>query len=181
MKLHYLPYFMKKFLKITGILLVLLTVVFFSLGLLNPKVTYSIEITVNKPLAEVFRKYNDPGTLKQWIPELKKLEILEIKAGMVGTKMKMIIENEGQTIELLEEVTVYEENKIIGLSFDAGSMHKSDLVQFTSTGESTLISGDYTCTGSNLFYRSLFSLFKGQFRAIDEGYLKNFKKFAETP
>jgi uncharacterized membrane protein len=170
---------MKKFLKISGLILLLLVVVFFSLGLIFPSVTYTAEITVNKPVAETFRKYNDPGTLSKWIPEMKSLEILEIKPGMVGTKMKMIIENEGQTMELYEEVTHYEENKVIGLSFDAGMMHKSDLVKFSAEGETTTISGTYTCKGSNLFYRSLFSLFKSQFKSIDETYLKNFKAFVE--
>ncbi len=170
---------MKKFLKITGVVLLLLTVIFFSLGLINPNVSYTSEILVNKPVAETFRKYNDPGTLKQWIPEMKSFEIVEIKPGMVGTKLKMIIESEGQTMELNEEVTAFEENKLVGLSFDAGMMHKSDLVEFIQTGDGTLIKGTYTCTGSNLFYKSLFSLFKGKFKSIDEGYLKNFKVFIE--
>lgn len=170
---------MKKFLKITGIIILLLAVVFFSLGFIFPQVTYTAEITVNKPLVEVFRKYNDPGTLNKWIPEMKKLEILEIKPGMVGTKMKMTIESQGQTMELFEEVIAFEENKLIGLSFDAGSMHKKDHVQFISSGESTIIQGSYVCEGSNLFYKSLFSLFKSQFQTIDQTYLNNFKAFVE--
>lgn len=170
---------MKKFLKITGIVLLILILAFFSLGIIFPKVTYTAEIAINKPLIETFRKYNDPGTLKQWIPEMKSLEILEIKPGMVGTKMKMIIENEGQIVELMEEVTQFEENKLIGLNFDAGMMHKSDVVEFIETESGTLIKGTYTCTGSNLFYKSLFSLIKGSFKSIDEGYLINFKAFIE--
>ncbi|HNQ61665.1 MAG TPA: hypothetical protein PKJ62_04680 [Bacteroidia bacterium] len=170
---------MKKFLKITGLVLVALAIIFFSLGLVSPNVTYTSEILINKPLAETFRKYNDPGTLKQWIPEMKSFEIVEIKPGMVGTKLKMIIENDGQTMELNEEVIAFEENKLVGLSFDAGMMHKTDMVEFVQTEDGTLIRGNYTCTGSNLFYKSLFSLFKTQFKSIDEGYLKNFKAFVE--
>lgn len=170
---------MKKFLKISGITILLIVIVFFCLGLINPNVNYTAEVTVNKPLAETFRKFNDPGTLGKWIPEMKSIEILEIKPGMVGTKMKMIIENEGQTMELFEEVTAFEDQKLVGLSFEAGQMNKSDLVEFTSSGDNTIIKGTYTCTGSNLFYKSLFSLFKSQFKSIDQTYLNNFKKFAE--
>ncbi len=171
---------MKKFFKITGILLLFLGIVFFSLGLIFPKVTYTAEVTVNKPVAEAFRKFNDPGTLSRWIPEMKSLEILEIKPGMVGTKMKMIIENNGKRMELFEEVTAYEENKLIGLSFNSGMMQKEDRVEFIGSGETTTIKGTYTATGSNLFYKSLFSLFKNQFKSIDETYLNNFKTFIES-
>ncbi len=170
---------MKKFLKVTSIILLLLTVVFFSLGLIFPQITYNTEVKINRPIAEVFRKYNDPGTLNKWIPEMKSLEILEIKPGMVGTKMKMIIESEGQKMELFEEVVAFEENKLISLSFDAGAMNKTDYVEFTSTGETTTIKGSYICKGSNLFYKSLFSLFKSQFQTIDQTYLNNFKAFVE--
>ena len=170
---------MKKFLKVTGIIILLLTVVFFSLGLIFPQVTYNAEVMVNKPVTEVFRKYNDPGTLSKWIPEMKSLEIIEIKSGMVGTKMKMIIENEGQKMELMEEVIAFEENKLIGLTFNAGAMNKVDHVEFIASGETTTIKGTYTYTGSNLFYKSLFSLFKGQFQSIDQSYLNNFKAFVE--
>ncbi len=170
---------MIRFLKVFGVFMLILTIGFFSLGFIYPEVSYSTEITINKPVRTVFRKYNDPGTLKQWIPEMKSLEIVEIKPGMVGTKMKMTIVNSGRTMVIEEEVIAYEENKVLGLHLESGPMRKKDHIEFIESGESTIIKGDYTCTGSNLFYRSLFSLFQGQFKSMDESYLGNFKKFVE--
>ncbi len=171
--------FMKKFFKITGILIALFILVFFSFGLFDPEVTYSTDILINKPVAETYRKYNDPGTLKQWIPGMKSLEIIDIKPGMVGTRMKMIIENEGRKVEILEEVVAYEENKTLGLKLDAGIMTKTDYIEFSESGTSTVMKATYTCKGSNLFYKSLFSMFSGYLKSIDENYLKNFKSFVE--
>ncbi len=159
--------------------MLLLVALFFSMGLIYPVVSYTAEINVNKPIEATFRKFNDPGTLKQWIPEMKSLEILDIKPGMVGTKMKMTIENAGKSMEIFEEVTAYEENKLLGMTMTSGPMTKKDSIEFISSGEQTLIRGNYTCTGSNLFYRSLFSLFRGQFKSVDEKYLQNFKAFVE--
>ncbi|REJ83579.1 MAG: SRPBCC family protein [Bacteroidetes bacterium] len=170
---------MKKFFKVLGLILLILLIAVVIIGMMNPEIKYNAEVVVNKPLKETFWKYNDPGTLKEWIPELKSVQIIDLKPGMIGSKLKMVIHNEGQTIELNEEITDYGENSHVGLVFEAGAMVKKNYVEFSEIESGTLIKGTFTCKGSNLFYNAMFTFFKKQFREIDQGYMNNFKHYAE--
>ncbi len=97
----------------------------------------------------------------------------------VGTKIKMVVDSDGKTIEITETVTQYKANEMVELYFEAGEMLKTDNYSFTSDGKQTTILAKHTCEGSNLFYKSMFSFFKSMFKKIDQDYLNNFKAFAE--
>lgn len=170
---------MKKFLKIFFIIIFVLLAGFFLTGILVPEIKYEAQVTVNRPLHETFMLFNDPRQISEWIPEVKKMEIVEAKPGMVGTKIKMTIENEGQKIQMMETITAYEENNRVAFEFEAGGMLKTNDMAFTGDSVSTTIHANYLCKGSNPFYRSLFSFFKSKFIEIDNKYLQQFKAFAE--
>lgn len=168
-----------KILKIIGGILALLFLIFLLAGLVVPRVTYQTNITVDKPLTETFTLFNDIDQLDKWIPEVKKIEVIKETPDKVGSQYKMTVVNEGNEVEMTETVTGYEENKLVSLEFDAGSMHKTDTYHFTSDGTTTTISADHVCEGTNYMMKCVFAFFKGMFRNIDQTYLDNFKKVAE--
>jgi hypothetical protein len=170
---------MKKFLKIFVIIIFFLLAGFFLMGILVPEVKYEAQVTVNRPLHETFLLFNDPRQITEWIPEVKKMEIVDAKAGMVGTKIKMLLENKGKKMEMTETITAWEENHRTAFQFDAMGMLKINDITFTGDSASTTIHASYFCQGSNPFYRSLFSFFKSKFMEIDYKYLQQFKTFAE--
>ncbi len=168
-----------KFIKISGFTLAALTLIFFAIGLLFPSVNYSATVTINNPLSETFALFNDTSRLKEWLPEVKSIEVIKEVPGKVGSQYKMIIEAESDTMSMHETVTAFEIDKHIGFVFIAGSMQKTDNYTFASEGTKTIITGKYECKGTTLFYKSMFSFFKGYFKEIDEKYLNNFKAIAE--
>lgn len=169
-----------KILKIVLLIIVLLIVGFFFVGLFNPQVEYTASVTVNKPLEQTFELYNDINHLQSWIPEVKSVEVMEGELNEPGTRLRMTVSNEGNTVVLNERIIEFIPNQKVVLEFDAGAMYKLNAVLFTAVGATTVIEGTYSCRGSNLFYRSMFSFFKNTFKTIDQGYLDSFKSFSES-
>ncbi|HNQ12857.1 MAG TPA: SRPBCC family protein [Bacteroidia bacterium] len=169
-----------KVLKYVLIAILLLVAAFFLVGIINPKVEYNASIEINKPLEETFELFNNIDHLQAWIPEVKSVEVMEGEPHEAGAKLRMTVESEGNAVVLNETVLEYVPNQKVVLDFEAGAMLKTNSVQFTAKGDQTIIEGSYVCRGSNMFYRSMFRFFKGTFQTIDQGYLNNFKKFADN-
>jgi hypothetical protein len=66
---------------------------------------YKLELTLNKPRAEVWRVFTDPGKLDQWQPALIKTEQLEGTAGQPGSVMKLTYKSGEREYSLIEKVT----------------------------------------------------------------------------
>lgn len=171
---------MKRFFKIAGLIILILFAGFISIGFFVPEVKYGSEITVNKPVEETFALFNNIARLHEWIPEIIKIEFIDLKPGITGSTLKMLVEHDGEKMEMVETITAYEPNKLVSLEFVAGGMLKSDHYEFSGNGNSTTIKANYRCRGSNIFFRSLFSFFTSYFLETDQNYLNNFKKLAET-
>lgn len=55
---------------------------------------------------DVYKLITDPEKVKKWIEGIKSIEpIGEIKGHKVGAKSKIVVESEGTTIEMIDEVT----------------------------------------------------------------------------
>jgi uncharacterized protein YndB with AHSA1/START domain len=168
----------KVFRKIALVILVLL-LIFLSLGLFIPKVTYETMGELEMPKEEVFALYNDMDKIKEWIPEIVEVETLVETPDKIGSEFRMIVENNGQEMEMMERVVDFVPNEKVALSFDAGMMLKKDVFTFEERGNTTLIKGSHEVEGSSYYTKCVFAFFKGPFQKIDQGYLDSFVKWAE--
>jgi hypothetical protein len=66
---------------------------------------YKLELTINKPRAEVWRVFDDPSRLDQWQPSLIKIERLEGTAGQPGSVTKLTYKNGEREFSLIEKIT----------------------------------------------------------------------------
>ena len=113
-----------KAIKIILAIITVVVLVFFATGLLVKETNYSTEVEINKPLEEVFVIFEDPQTLKKWLPEVKSIEPIAVKEGKVGSTYKMIVENEGQEMIMIEKITAYIPNEKMTFQFDSDQMQK---------------------------------------------------------
>lgn len=171
---------MKRILRILGGLLLLLAIIFFVTGLIVKETTYQVSTTINKPIEEVFKVFNDQSKLKEWIPAVKVFEPIEEKEGMVGSTYRMVVDNKGTDFEMKETVTAFEENKRVGLEFAAQGMLKTDDIVFTSDGTSTTITNNASCKGTTYLTKCMFPYLKGAFIKTDKASLDNFKNMIES-
>lgn len=164
---------------ILGIIIVL-TLVFFGTGLVIKEINYETKVEVNKPIDQVFAMFNNTDNLKHWIPELKSIASLEEKAGVTGSRYRMVVvDGNGNDITMEEKVLAYVENEKLTLYFDAQGMLKTDDYTFTSNGNKTIITNLSNCKSDSYIFGCMMPYFKGTFQGIDQGYLDNFKTFAE--
>ncbi|MFY0603386.1 MAG: SRPBCC family protein [Flavobacteriaceae bacterium] len=170
---------MKKIKIILGII-IFFSLIFFGTGLVVKEVDYTTKVEVNMPLDKTFALFNDTEKIKNWIPELKSIEAIDEKTGKTGSRYKMVVldgnENE---ITMEEKVLAYVNNEKVTLYFDAQGMLKTDDYTFVAEGNKTIITNTSNCKSDSYIFGCMMPYFKGTFKEIDQGYLDNFKAFAE--
>ena len=169
---------MKTIKVILGIITVLV-IAFFLTGLIVKETNYSAEISVNKPLKEVFKLFNEPGNVQQWIPEIKSIDTLKLNPSFTGSEFKMVVDNQGQEITMTEKIMAYVPNEKTTLFFDAENMLKTDNYIFTEKDGNTIITLTSSCQSDSYIMACMFPYFEGVFQEQDQTYLNNFKVYAE--
>ena len=168
-----------KTVKVIVTILVILSVLFLGTGLVIKENTYSSEITINKPLSETFKLFNNQEALSQWIPEIQKVEAIEEKPGVTGSEYRITVDNNGDLITMREKVLAYVEDEKVTLYFDQESVLKTNDYTFTSEGESTKIHLDVSFQAESYLLSCMFPYFKGSFKSVDDINLNSFKSYVE--
>ena len=164
---------------ILGIITTLI-LTFFLTGLVVGEVVYTNEVKINKPVKEVFADFQNVDLMKQWMPEVKSIEILEEKPNKVGSTYRVVVDNQGRKVTMTEEILAFEANKRITFHFDAESILKIDDYVFSSEGNSTKIKQTTTCTSESYIMSCLLPYFKSKPKNISQQYLEQFKKVSEA-
>ena len=66
---------------------------------------YSLETTIDKPRAEVWKIFDDPNNMEKWQPSLVKIERLAGIAGQPGSVAKLSYKTGEREFSLIEKVT----------------------------------------------------------------------------
>lgn len=168
-----------KTLKKSAILLLIVILAFVALGLFLNKQEYQLETEINRPVEEVFQLFNDHTRLSEWLIEVKSFEPINETEDKIGSQFKMMVDNDGKIVELIETLTGYQENEMVEMEFIAGWMHKYNHLTFSESKNGTKIIAHYSIEGTNPFAKSLFLFFTKKFQEIDSTNLVRFKNFAE--
>ncbi|TVZ55257.1 polyketide cyclase/dehydrase/lipid transport protein [Lutibacter sp. Hel_I_33_5] len=157
-----------------------LVIIFFATGLIVKETAYTSEVEINKPIDEVFAFFVNPETLKKWLPEVKSFDPIEEKEGRIGSTYKMIVDNQGQDMVMIEKILAYVENEKMTFQFDSDQMLKVDDFNFTSNGSATKMIQHSTVKSKSYMMACLFPYFKGMFEKQSQEYMNSFKKLAEN-
>jgi uncharacterized protein YndB with AHSA1/START domain len=156
-----------------------IVVVFFATGLFIKETNYTTQISVNRPVEEVFEMLSTSENIKNWIPEIKNFEVINENIGKTGSIYKIVIDNKGQDIVMTQKVMAYVQNQKLTLFFDAENMLKRDDYIFTTEEGKTKVTLNSSCQSESYLMACMFPYFKGTFKDQDQSYLNNFKAFAE--
>ncbi|NVK51666.1 MAG: SRPBCC family protein [Flavobacteriaceae bacterium] len=163
---------------ILGIVTVLV-IIFFSTGLIIKETNYTVQVTIDKPLDKTFTAFNNLEEMAVWLPEVKSVEPIVVKPGVVGSEYKMTVDNNGQTVTMTEKVLAFIPNKKMTLYFDAGDMLKTDDYIFSETNNKTVIVKNVACKSNSYIMSCMFPYFKSKFIELDKKYLDKFKTYIE--
>ncbi|WP_405607568.1 SRPBCC family protein [Polaribacter sp. Asnod1-A03] len=168
-----------KRIKIILAIISFIVVAFLLIGIIVKETTYTVEVSVNKPVKEVFEAFNTSGNIKNWIPEVKSVEVVNDNPGKVGSIYKIVIDANGEEIVSTEKVIAFVPNEKVTLFFDSENMLKTDNYIFTENNGVTTIILNANCQSNSYIMACMFPLFKGTFIAQDQSYMDSFKDFVE--
>ena len=84
------------------------TLLFSSIGLIVPSVEFKTKIEINKPLHYSYSIFGNPMLLQSWVTGLKSIRYVAGIPFQPGCKFKMVIERDGQTRVVSQELLEFE-------------------------------------------------------------------------
>ncbi len=170
---------LKKFLKYFSITILVLVILFFSLGIIFPTISYESKITVNKPVETSFGVFTNAFKLSDWVIGLKGIGWISGGQNEVGSKWKFIVTQNGKDYELIQTLKAYKKNELF-LSNSDNELFIVDVeVKFISKGTSTEIIATSHLSGKNIFWRSVFVLGKFYLNKNDQKMYDKLKEVIE--
>ena len=157
-----------KILKIVIGFLSLLLIIFVLLGFIVPRVSYSSEVTVDKPASEAWSVMSDEGKLSQWLMGYKRSELISGTPNTVGSVSNIYIDNQGQETVLKETVTELVPNKVMAMDFSMDPMDMDYRMTFEEQDNKTVIKSNTNVSGNGWFMRSMMALMKGGMKSQED-------------
>lgn len=169
-----------KYLKYLLGLLLLLTIIFFALGMITPTVSYENEVVVNKPAAESWATMSDESKMAQWISGFVRTEIVSGEPNTIGTLSNVYVNENGQEMVMQETVTDLKENELLAMNFTMDFMDMDYEITFEEKDGKTNIKSKSKTVGNGMFAKSMISLMKGAMYDQEEKNLNNLKKLIDN-
>ncbi|MEZ4804664.1 MAG: SRPBCC family protein [Bacteroidia bacterium] len=141
---------------------------------------YSVEIEIEKPIAEVVKLYENPDNLDKWMKGLQSMTPISGEPGAKGSKTKFKFLMGKREIEMTE--TILENNlpQLFSCSYQADNVFNIVNTSFHAISENKT-----RCTNNSEFQFKGFMkliafLMPSAFKKQSLTYLQDFKKFAEA-
>src|SRR5574338_1561389 len=79
---------------------------------------YTVELSINKPRAEVWRHFDNPANLDTWQPSLISIETVSGTPGQPGAVSELTFEEQGRRFSLTEKIIHREEPQRLDQLYD---------------------------------------------------------------
>ncbi len=156
-----------------------LVVIFLITGIIVTDVKYTAEVEIDKPIEKVFKDFQNVELMKKWLPEVKSIEPIEEKEGIIGSTYKMVVTNQGQEIVMMEKIIDYIPNKKMTFRFDSDQMVKIDDYNFIANGNGTKMVQHCSVNSKSYLMGCLLPYFKGSLKDLSLSYMNRFKTEVE--
>lgn len=169
-----------KALKIIGIVLTTIVVVFLVIGLIVPSYEYDSSIEVNAPVEKCWSAFHDVKKMNQW---LKGFESLTLKSGdslSIGSVYEIVITDGDHRMVMSEKITEVNAPQRVSYQLDNDVLRSEFSFSFDGTSP-TKITSHYKVTGNNIAWRSILFLSKSYMTSSAAEQLSSLKKVIEQP
>jgi len=92
---------------------------------------FKLELTIEKPLVEVWKIFADTDNLKKWQPTLQNIEIINGTPGQTGAISKLNYEENERKFSLTEKIIHREKPHRLDSSYENEFAHNTDKNTFT--------------------------------------------------
>lgn len=120
---------------------------------------YSVKVDIDKPVEDAWEVLMDESRMGEWLEGYKGMELIEGEPLTVGSKHKMIFEENGQEMTFTETVTAIEPLKEFSFDFDHDMMSSNIQMTLESTGAASTRITNRTKFAANGFFINLMMFF----------------------
>ncbi len=142
---------------------------------------YKLELTINKPRAEVWQTFDSTENTKKWQPTLKEVELIDGTPGQPGAISKLTYEESEREFALNEKITFREEqtrfDSVYENDFTENSINNSFIEQ---DDNKTLWVLETKYTFKTMAMRVIGPLGKKNFVARTQKDMERFKELVES-
>ena len=121
---------------------------------------YRTEVTVNVPVQKVFTGFTDAGKMGQWIPGFERIEYLGGFMMGQGTRLRLVLNNNGKQITAIQEIKKIKWNKLIEYTLDEKRITVSTTVEFIPGDGSTIVITENEAYGNGFFWGTFLPFMK---------------------
>lgn len=168
-----------KYLKYTLVAIMAIVVLFLSVGLVKPQITYESETMVGKPVAESWAVIQDEEKLPDWLMGFQRIEHVSGTPGTVGAVSDVYFDNNGQTMSIRETITELVRDEFIAMTYESDFMDMDYRMTMTPVDGQTKISSSTVVKGNGMFTRSMMAFMGSSFTEQEETNLANLKRTIE--
>lgn len=166
-----------KILKIIGILIAALLVIFFLIGLLKPTFDYGNSITINAPKHAVWSVYTTRK--KDWIKGLQSQKLISGNALTKDAEYETVIDS-GEEMVMHETITNIILGDKIEWTLDNDVLVSNYAYEFKGDSSRTEVTTHYKVEGKNSLMKSILFLSKSYLKNSDAEMLAALKEIAEN-
>lgn len=160
--------------------LVVLVVLFFSIGLIKPYIQYESKVTVDRPVDRAFIVFIDGSKMGQWLTGFRRISLVSGMPNFPGSIFHLTLEMNGKEVTLEEEVIDFRWNDLFSARIHHDFMTIENVNQFTPVGMKTEITGTYRATGKNIFWRSVLVFARGKLKKRAQNDFDSLKRVIES-
>ena len=142
---------------------------------------YTITITIEKPLVEVIKKFDNAENMKHWQRGLVAVEHISGTPGEIGAKTKMVYKIGKRDMELIETITHKNFPYEFHGTYDTKGMHNVQENFFNEEKNGyTVWTSISEFLPTSFMLRIMTLIMPGAFKKQTRIYMEDFKNFAEN-
>lgn len=169
-----------KALKIIGIILAALILIFLAMGFIKSEITYQSEVIIDKPIEEVWAITQDESRITEWLSEVKRMEHISGEKGEVGAVSKIYVEQNGEEMFMEETITAKKHQEMMAMTFTMDFMNMDYEMHLEDMGGKTKVWSTSTTVGNGIFAKSLLAFMGGAMKQQEDVNMQKLKSLAES-
>ncbi len=168
-----------KTVKIVLGIVIALSVAFLATGFIINELVYTAEVSVEKPVTEVFDLLSTPENIKQWAPEIKEVRTVKKTDNNEGSSYDIVVESQGQEIVSQMRIKTYVPNESLVLIYEGGGLFKKVSYRFSSNSNETTVTQESKVRATSFILGCMLPFVQSKLQVQDEQYLNAFKEYSE--
>lgn len=161
------------------VIVLFVILIFFGIGLFVPNISYMNDVYINKSVPETFEVFGDSSKLHRWVPNFKKIQLIQGRLNQIGSRYTMTVHEDGEDFELTETIVDVQENVLYAMILENDLLTTEVQVTFGEENGQTHLEAYSVVRGKGMFMRSALALMKSGLKEKGQIGYENFKKVVE--